>query len=487
MTPSLFRVFTISWDAGCGDCYGPKKTTDCQEEEEENCFNLRRPFCTWCSGWVASLCPCPEPESSPGPRCLAERFGLHFVPSTPSTLPDGARPGPQHGSTMGGRSSGDATVLPTEQGRAVPLDGGGRVVQIRLGLTPPMQDGHRGDESLTGYRGQRTPPPNLTDGPGQRILRCHYPTVVETRTHPAFFHLGGRRSFFTAANTTQYVDIVLALVDQYNRDVHRSIGMAPKDVNASNEAQMWQCLNGQVAQTRRRGRLKVGNNMRLSQRVKPFKKGHLPQWMEEVFQVRRVIQGPVWLYKVEEFDGTPVQGTFYAKDLQKVTVDEDMLWQVEKYLNDGAGKVWFVGKGGQASTIVVSQMSIYMTLPSNGGGKEFNDTNTNSSYKVHLPKRLKLKHEDWEVALASISYPTFEAVKRSILHKFPAKTKVGIQSGLVAYEEKDTPADTTTNPTKVVAVQGVVTMEEVVDGVAPVKDGYSFVQNLITLLHTQLN
>ena len=37
--------------------------------------------------------------------------------------------------------------------------------------------------------------------------------------------------YFTAANTTQYVDILPSLVQRYNEDVHPSIGMAPKDVN----------------------------------------------------------------------------------------------------------------------------------------------------------------------------------------------------------------------------------------------------------------
>ena len=54
-------------------------------------------------------------------------------------------------------------------------------------------------------------------------------------------------------------------------------------------------------------------------------------------------------------------------------------------------------------------MSIYVTLPSNGGGKEFGPTNHNSEYKIRLPERLKLLDEEWEVALASISLPTFDA------------------------------------------------------------------------------
>ena len=130
-------------------------------------------------------------------------------------------------------------------------------------------------------------------------------------------------------------------------------------------------------------------------------------------------------------------------------------------------------------------MSIYVTLPSNGGGKEFETTNTNALYKVQLPKRLRLKHEQWEVALASISLPTMEAVQRNILKKFPGPTKVGFQSGLLAYEEKDALPNRTTNPTKVVAVQGMVTMDQVMKG--GVKDDYSFVCNLVVQMQMRLN
>ena len=126
-------------------------------------------------------------------------------------------------------------------------------------------------------------------------------------------------------------------------------------------------------------------------------------------------------------------------------------------------------------------MSIYVTLPSNGGGQEL--TNTNASFKVRLPERLKLKHEPWEVALASISLPTLEA--NNLLKKFPPTTQVGSLSGLLAYEEKDAPPGRTTNPTKVRAVQDMVTMDQVMKG--GVKDGVSFVRNLVIQLQTQLN
>lgn len=91
------------------------------------------------------------------------------------------------------------------------------------------------------------------------------------------------------------------------------------------------------------------------------------------------------------------------------------------------------------------------------------------------------------MALASISLPTFDAVSRSILHKFPATTKVGFKSGLLAYEEKNQPADPSSNPTKLAMVYGVVTMADVLNGVVPVKDGFSFARNLVIQMHTKLN
>ena len=50
-------------------------------------------------------------------------------------------------------------------------------------------------------------------------------------------------------------------------------------------------------------------------------------------------------------------------------------------------------------------MDFYITLPSNGGGPEFNRANNNTRYKVCLPKRIVLKEYDLQVALVSLSFP----------------------------------------------------------------------------------
>ena len=89
----------------------------------------------------------------------------------------------------------------------------------------------------------------------------------------------------------------------------------------------------------------MGDHVRLSQRVRLFKKSYLPQWTEEVFVVSKVRPGPLTTYRVKEMDDTPVEGTFYEQDLQKVTVDENTLWRVDKVLKRRPGQVFVSWKG----------------------------------------------------------------------------------------------------------------------------------------------
>ena len=63
----------------------------------------------------------------------------------------------------GWQPSGDATLLARQPGCALPVDGGGRLVQVRLGATPETQDRRQGGPSLPEYRGRRTTPPDLAD------------------------------------------------------------------------------------------------------------------------------------------------------------------------------------------------------------------------------------------------------------------------------------------------------------------------------------
>ena len=153
--------------------------------------------------------------------------------------------------------------------------------------------------------------------------------------------------YFTAKNTLRWIDVLPDLVMAYNESYHRSIGMAPLDVNTDNEEQVWNRLYKARLRPRRvkKPSLKVGDKVRLQKKHRPLKKGYLPGWTEEVFSVSVIKKGPLPLYKVVEWDGTPIKGTFYEQDLQKVVVDDQTLFRVEKVLKRKKGQVLVRWKG----------------------------------------------------------------------------------------------------------------------------------------------
>lgn len=75
----------------------------------------------------------------------------------------------------------------------------------------------------------------------------------------------------------------------------------------------------------------------LSKVRRTFKKGYLPGWTEEIFVVNRILDTYVPSYKIKEYDGTPVKGTFY--------MNEDTFFRIEKVLKRKDGKVLVSWKG----------------------------------------------------------------------------------------------------------------------------------------------
>ena len=48
----------------------------------------------------------------------------------------------------------------------------------------------------------------------------------------------------------------------------------------------------------------------------------------------------VLTYKVNEWDGTQIKGTLYADDLQRVSLEDDDLFQVEKIVKSKGDKLF---------------------------------------------------------------------------------------------------------------------------------------------------
>ena len=68
--------------------------------------------------------------------------------------------------------------------------------------------------------------------------------------------------YFAYKNIKKWLDILPKLMTGYNASVHRSIGMAPKNVNKENEFNLWQKHNNVATDTQQH--LKVGDHVRVS-------------------------------------------------------------------------------------------------------------------------------------------------------------------------------------------------------------------------------
>ena len=140
--------------------------------------------------------------------------------------------------------------------------------------------------------------------------------------------------YFTANNTYNYIDVLSDLLTAYNGAHHRSIGRAPDDVNDRNELEVWETLYAKSPKTKQKNRpLQTGDVVRLSMVTRPFRKGYLPRWTEEVFVVDRVIPRRPVVYAVKDLEGEEVAGTFYREELQKIAKKEtDAIYKIEKII-----------------------------------------------------------------------------------------------------------------------------------------------------------
>ena len=62
-----------------------------------------------------------------------------------------------------------------------------------------------------------------------------------------------------------------------------------------------------------------------------FEKGYLPNFSKEIFTISKQVPRDPPVYKLKDYDGGELKGTFYDKELQKVIKSDDV-YEVEKIL-----------------------------------------------------------------------------------------------------------------------------------------------------------
>lgn len=141
--------------------------------------------------------------------------------------------------------------------------------------------------------------------------------------------------YFTHNNTYRYIDVLQDLLHSYNNSFHRSIKMRPCDVNFDNIMTVWRNLyeekENKASKIVRKPKFKVGDHVRITKYKHVFQKGYETNWSDEIFLIASIIRrSPLIVYTLKDLQNEMVIGTFYEKELQKVSYDPTAMYQIDK-------------------------------------------------------------------------------------------------------------------------------------------------------------
>ena len=145
--------------------------------------------------------------------------------------------------------------------------------------------------------------------------------------------------YFTKNDTLVYLNILQDVVDTYNHTPHRSIGMAPLDVNDKTLGQVWYRLYGDSPIVYKKDELKVNDSVRISKARRTFKKGYLPQWSEEIFIISKTQNTHPQTFRLKDWSGEDLKGSFYSQELQKIEKTDD-IYRIEKVLKEEKNRIF---------------------------------------------------------------------------------------------------------------------------------------------------
>lgn len=159
--------------------------------------------------------------------------------------------------------------------------------------------------------------------------------------------------YFTKTNKLRYVEVLESLIQNYNNSFHRSIKMAPTQVNVNNQTQVWNTLYNKkdALQEHSKAHFGEGDRVRISQHRHIFKRGYTASWTEELFTISRINKTIPITYVLKDDSGEELNGAFYNEELQKV--GHKQIYRIESIIRErrtAGGKEYLVKWFGYNST-----------------------------------------------------------------------------------------------------------------------------------------
>jgi hypothetical protein len=131
---------------------------------------------------------------------------------------------------------------------------------------------------------------------------------------------------FTGRGSRVWTTILPSLIDDYNKSVHRTIGMTP--VQADADPTRVKLIR--VMENNKKIKFGVGDKVRISVYKGVFTKGYLPNWSTEIFTIIKVNRTTPSTFILQDYAGSPIAGGFYAEEIRKTKLPDDYL--VEKVI-----------------------------------------------------------------------------------------------------------------------------------------------------------
>ena len=116
----------------------------------------------------------------------------------------------------------------------------------------------------------------------------------------------------TSISKSVYIDKLDDIFNKYDNTYHRTIKMEPVDLKSNTYINSSKEINDKDP------KFKIGDTVRISKYKNIFTKGHVLNWPEEVFVLKKFEQTMPWTYFIVDFNGEDIVGTFYKRELGKV-------------------------------------------------------------------------------------------------------------------------------------------------------------------------
>lgn len=179
----------------------------------------------------------------------------------------------------------------------------------------------------------------------------YYPTQNETKastSERAILSIKTRlMRYLSYKETSTFLPILQDIADSYNHTYHRTIGMRPADVKDSNQEEVristymaQNIKNNKSNINLKRFKFKLGDYVRISHLKTIFTRAYHQTFSGELFKVyKRYHRGTLPIYRLQDMQQEEIKGTFYESELQKVDIDPNQTWKIEKIIKSrGKGR-----------------------------------------------------------------------------------------------------------------------------------------------------